>query len=245
MGLRLLVIDTMPNQRIDDLIRFYSLLADLAARVDGLRLLAQCTGRDGWPKRGIYFFQEPGEQRSDTGIGSRIVRVGTHALKAGSRTSIWNRLSQHRGVTKSGGGNHRGSIFRLIIGDALIRRESLDYPTWGNGSSAKSDIRDSELPLERLVSKKLGAMPFLWLHIDDEPGPTSARGYIERNAIALLSNFNKPPLDAPSPTWLGHCSRRTLVRESGLWNSNHVADDYDRAFLDEMESLIARVGTSR
>jgi hypothetical protein len=40
-------------------------------------------------------------------------------------------------------------------------------------------------------------MPFLWIAIDDEPGAKSLRGYVERNAIALLSNFEKEPLDAP------------------------------------------------
>ena len=29
------------------------------------------------------------------------------------------------------------------------------------------------------------------------------RGYIERNAIALLSNYGKPAIDPPSPGWLG------------------------------------------
>jgi hypothetical protein len=32
-------------------------------------------------------------------------------------------------------------------------------------------------------------MPFLWLAIDDEPSAHGLRGHIERNAIALLSNF--------------------------------------------------------
>jgi hypothetical protein len=52
----------------------------------------------------VYFFMEEGETRSDSGIGARIVRVGTHALKEGSGTKLWTRLSQHRGQEKSGGG---------------------------------------------------------------------------------------------------------------------------------------------
>jgi len=140
-----------------------------------------------WPARGVYFFQEPGEGRTDTGSGPRIVRVGTHALKAGSRTTLWNRLSQHRGSAKTGGGNHRGSIFRLIIGTALVDLDGHTCPTWGQGRSAPKDIREKEQPLEQLVSKTIGEMPFLWLEIADEPGPDSLRGYIERNTIALLS----------------------------------------------------------
>ena len=166
-------------------------------------MLSQCDGRMGWPKRGIYFFRELGEGRSDTGSGPRIVRVGTHALKTGSKTELWTRLRQHGGQRKSGGGNHRGSIFRLLVGTALIDRDNLQSSTWGKGSSAPREVRQVEQPLEQAVSKVIGAMPFLWLEIDDEPGPDSLRGYVERNAIALLSNYGKGPLDPPSGEWLG------------------------------------------
>lgn len=65
---------------------------------------------------------------------------------------------------------------------------------------------------------------------------------MERNAIALLSNRNKAALDPPSPEWLGrHCDGER-VRESGLWNSNHVDEAYDPAFLDEFEQLVDRAG---
>ena len=61
-----------------------------------------------WPKRGVHFFREPGEVRTDSGTGPRVVHVGTHALKAGSQTKLWDRLSQHRGAKRSGIGNHTG-----------------------------------------------------------------------------------------------------------------------------------------
>lgn len=81
-------------------------------------------------------------------------------------------------------------------------------------------------------------MPFLWLAINDEPGPDSLRGYIERNAIALLSNYGKEPLNPPSGNWLGRFCNRERVRTSGLWNQNHVDEQYDPAFLDTLERLI-------
>jgi hypothetical protein len=88
-------------------------------------------------------------------------------------------------------------------------------PTWDDRrSSAPADVRAGELALEREVSKTIGAMRCLWLCIDDEPGHQSERGYIERNAIALLSNYGKEPLDPASPTWLGHCCNRPRVRGS-------------------------------
>tara|TARA_R110000787_G_scaffold25321_1_gene71221 strand:+ start:152 stop:859 length:708 start_codon:yes stop_codon:yes gene_type:complete len=221
--------------------RFYELLSSLEQNLGGTRKLEGCTGRMDWPLRGIYFFQEPGEFRSDTGNELRIVRVGTHALKADSGTKLWTRLSQHKGGARTGGGNHRGSIFRLIVGASLIERDSHDFPTWNKGSSAPREVRQREQPLEQAVSEVIGEMPFLWLAINDEPGPASARGYVERNAIGLLSNFEKESLDPPSDNWLGHFCNRERVRTSGLWNSNHVNEEYDPAFLDKMERLIEQM----
>ncbi len=228
----------MSHERLDDLKRFYAVLDELGKNFGGARQLTECSGRMNWPQRGIYFFQEAGECGFDTGSDRRIVRVGTHALKTGSGTKLWTRLSQHRGPARSGGGNHRGSIFRLIVGTALIERDSYDYPSWGQGSSARREVREREQPLEQAVSVVIGDMPFLWLAAEDEPGPYSLRRYIERNAIALLSNFGKEPLDAPSRDWLGHFCNRKRVRISGLWNSNHVDEQYDPAFLDTLERLI-------
>jgi len=233
--------EAVGRKRIDDLERFYSILENPSEKTGETRLLSECTGKMDWPIRGVYFFQEPGETRTATGTGPRIVRVGTHALKAGSNTTLWNRLSQHRGPVKTGSGNHRGSIFRLIVGTALMNINGDTVPTWGQGSSAPREIRDKEQDLEKLVSRTIGKMPFLWLAITDDSGPKSLRGYIERNAIALLSNYNISPVDAPSPQWLGHHCNREKVRNSGIWNQNHVDEDYDPVFLDELERLMTEM----
>jgi len=234
----------MGSERLEHLLRFYSMLDRLEKNIGGARTLADCTGRGSWPKRGVYFFREPGESRTDTGEGSRVVRVGTHALKTESGTKLWTRLSQHKGQLSTGGGNHRGSIFRLIVGAALISRDGYEFPTWGDGNTSRSEVRDGELTLEREVSQVIGKMPFLWLSIEDEAGPESRRGFIERNSIALLSNYNKPRLDPPSAVWLGHHCNRERVRNSGLWNSIHVDEDYDPAFLDELDRLVSETVAS-
>ena len=117
------------NKRHDDLVTFYEILDKLEKNIGGTRKLADSSGRLIWPKRGVYFFREPAEDRADSGTGSRIVRVGTHALKSQSSAELWTRLSQHKGQTTTGGGNHRGSIFRLLVGAALIRRDGFDCPS--------------------------------------------------------------------------------------------------------------------
>ena len=225
--------------RIAHLTQFYTILERLSQGLGGARLLSQCTGRMDWPRRGVYFLLEPNEVRTDSGTGPRVVRVGTHALTSRARTTLWNRLSSHRGTATNGRGNHRGSIFRLLVGTALMRRQpSYGVDTWGQGSSADRKTRDAEGPLENLVSGIIGRMPFLWLRVDDEPGPGSQRAYIERNSIGLLSNLNRTPCDPPSPAWLGHQCDRPKVRQSGLWNQQHVQDSYEPVFLDAFSRLV-------
>lgn len=231
------------GKRLSDLVRFYSIVDRLEVKIGGARKLTDCSGRMAWPKRGVYFFRETGENRTDTGEGPRVVRVGTHALTPGSGTKLWTRLSQHKGQQASGGGNHRGSIFRLIVGASLIRRAGRGFSTWGDKKTATRDVRSGEIALEREVSLVIGAMPFVWLPLEDEAGKESRRGYIESNSIALLSNRNKVVLDPPSREWLGRHCDRDKVRGSGLWNSNHVDENYDPAFLDELDRLASETAT--
>src|SRR5579883_1673881 len=155
-----------------DLNRFYSLLNRLAEKFGGPRELGTMGAGEVRHRSGVYFFFEPGEFRSGSGLGPRVVRVGTHALKIGSRSTLWGRLAQHRGSTN--GGNHRGS-----------------------GQSAPPQIIEQERELEAQVSAVLAKMQVLWLPIDDDPAPQSLRGFVERNSIALLSSYRHPAIDPP------------------------------------------------
>lgn len=233
--------------RLADIKRFYDLLARLEDRLGGKRTLAEFRQFRDCPPRGVYFFFEPGENRRDSGNGPRVVRVGTHALTAGSKSTLRQRLGQHRG-SASGGGNHRTSIFRLLVGEALLARGDLgNCSSWGVKGEARlaadhlqmdrAALKVAELPIERQVTAYLGTLPFLWIDIADEPGPDSQRGFIERNAIALLSNHGRAPLDAASVDWLGRKSGRELVRASHLWNQRHVEETHDPAFLDVLDAL--------
>ena len=236
-----------PPNRIDDTIRFYEILARVEDRVGGCRILAECDGKLEWLQRGVYFFFEPGEQRNLSGGGDRVVRVGTHAIIDKSKATLWKRLYQHRGPLKSGGGNHRVSVFRKLIGIALAKREDYELPeSWGYRlpdairklKLTRLEVKDAQADLERCVSDYVRQMPFLWLNVDDVPSPDSNRKYIERNAIALLSHAKTVGADAPSKQWLGKYCNRRLVRESRLWNNEHVEEDYDAKFLDVMSELV-------
>jgi hypothetical protein len=119
-----------------------------------------------------------------------------------------------------------------------VRNPALACASWGLGSSAERSTREVERPLEAAVSSYLGKMTVLPLPLDDAPGRKSLRGYIERNAIALLGNFGRPATDRSSANWLGHCCPREKVRLSGLWNSDHVDEEYDPGFLSALDEIV-------
>src|SRR6056297_3640850 len=153
--------------RRDDLDRLYDLLDRLDDRVGGAKTLDDCTGYMDWPDRGLYVFFAADETRDGTDQ-PLVTRIGTHAVSAGSGTSLWNRLRTHRGAnsgTYGGGGNHRGSVFRKRVGEALLARDGIEaeYPEWGVGSSADKAVRLDEHDHEVHVSDYIRDLPFLWI----------------------------------------------------------------------------------
>ena len=82
-------------------------------------------------------------------------------------------------------------------------------------------------------------MQVLLLSIPDEPGPESARGFIERNAIGLLTGQEKP-----SRTWLGQSTNNPAIVRSFLWNVNHVDHKPDADFIERFERLVSEHAAS-
>jgi hypothetical protein len=237
------------NKRGADLMRFYRLLDELAALTGGTRRLATASADDIWPRRGVVWFYERGEERAQSGQGPRIVRVATHALKAGLTSSLWDRLAADRTPA------HRGSQFRGLIGLALCEKLGAAAPTtWGRGTTLEAAAREAKLdlaaaekqeaPIEAAVGMFVGQMPFVFLSVDDEAGPHSQRAFIEKNSIALLSNFARTSVDEASSAWLGRQCPREKVRQSGLWHTQHVDEAYDPSFLETMKSCIQEMRTT-
>lgn len=187
-------LQKLPRQcaRLSDLDRLYVLLERVQV-VTGIRTLKEFSAETVRARKGLYFFFEPDEFRMTKPFEQRIVRVGTHAVSAGSKSTLWNRLRTHRGGF-NGLGNHRGSIFRLHVGESLIRKAGLEavFPNWGVGQTSSELIRNSEQEVELEVSEVIGNMRVLWLEIPDEPSPDSDRSYLERNVIALLCGPSGP-----------------------------------------------------
>lgn len=167
--------------------------------------------------RGVYFFFEDGETCSDTETDLRVVRVGTHAVTARSKSQLWHRLYEH----KQDGGR---SVFRDHVNRALKQR---------SGESWTSDDHNHS----RCISAYIGNMPFLCIKVDGQ-GSHNQRKFIERNAIALLSNWRRDPIYRPSVDWLGHQAKREEISGSGLWNVQHTKGTYKHGFLKVLEDCI-------
>lgn len=224
--------------RVKHLDRFYKMLCTLRDGLGGMRTFKECNGSLEWPKRGVYFLFEANETRFFSSSIQRIIRVGTHAVSAGSKSSLWQRLRTHRG-TEGGGGRHRSSIFRLHVGAAMIAKSNgkLNVPTWGLGQTANRNICADERLLEHKVTSYIGNLKILWLSVNDASSSRSDRAYIERNSIALLTGKNGP-IDIPSENWLGNYSPKSLIKKSGLWNINYIEDLYDEQFLDIFDKYV-------
>ena len=214
--------------RLEDVKRFYEILGKLEHRVGGRKILAKCSRSLGLSYGGVYFFMEGGEERSESGEGLRVVR-------GGASSSLWNRLSAHK---------NGSSVFRRLIGSALIKKHRIDYAYdkwWSQKTSEKDPAKEKSI--KRCVSKTIGKMPFLWLKVDD----AYLQSYIEGNATTLLSNFWRKTIDAPSATWLGYHSTDKQgnliykVRESGLWSQDFVEMGYHPEFLDKLEELVEQM----
>lgn len=191
-------------------------------------------------KRGIYLFFDENELRTGSNE-PRIVRVGAHAVKkVGGKATLWERLKQHRGIIRTGGGYHRKSVFRLLVGEAIniLNDPEEKVATWGKTDMG---VREDEHRLEMRVSEYIRGLPFVFMRVDPESDGRehiyeNDRMYLEQNIIALLSNINRGDGgDKPSPNWLGNHSGREKVRTSGLWNNEYVDNEYNPIFIEVFE----------
>lgn len=217
----------------DDLETFYELMEELEQNTGERRRLGDCDPATDPIIGGVYFFFEKGERRSGSGEGDRVVRVG-------KCKNFRRRVSrQHKGPLDE---MVRGSVFRRWVHNALfLKHRETEFADWPDISQENIAgmlevlSLDRQQRLARATSKHMWPMELLFVPI----GRETSRRYIERNAIALLSEYDvDDPFDPPSRRWLGRHSRSDRVSNSGLWNSNHVADEYDPDFLNRLARYV-------
>lgn len=222
--------------RIRHLEKLYTMIDQ--ARQQGATFRLADLGDQKLPARGVYIFLDPAEQNF-MGDAPRIVRIGTHAVSKGSKSSLRNRLRNHLG-TSSGSGNHRGSIFRLHVGRAMLDAEGGGerLSSWGLGQAASAEIRTCEDEQERRVSEYLRRLEVFIVPIDDEPSKDSMRALVESQLIALCSD-GLQTIDKPSPEWLGQRSPMEPIVRSGLWNLRDVGRRYTPNGLGSVDYIVS------
>lgn len=215
----------------------YRLVGELGAR-HGLRSFGTCNGHQSWPAAGVYFFLEPDEPTEFESEAGRIVHIGTHAVKAGANTTIWDRLYQIKG-NADGAGNHRRAVLRHHVGHALLARDRATHRTWGVGTTVDHGTRERERELEVRVSEYLSRLVVTYVPVTDAAGPGSLRAFIKRNAISVLTT-DAGRWNLPSESWLGQLSPTAAIHASGLWNVKHVGQEVESGFDEVMRTLVAR-----
>jgi len=73
---------------INKIKQLYQNLIYLANETCGIRRLKDCSGKMYWPKKGVYFIMDYSECSIVSGSMPKVVRVGTHAVSKGSKSSL-------------------------------------------------------------------------------------------------------------------------------------------------------------
>jgi hypothetical protein len=213
--------------RLDDLKRFYELVAALGPPAPAAAFMS------GRPRDGIYLFFEAGETRTDSGDGPRVVRVEARGWslleRAGHRFGSGPKLATERSL-------------EAMVTDALHENGVPICVMWA------PTVRP--VPAQPKVTARrrhLMGMDVIRFDVRDGLRRGLRRAALASNIVGLLSNFDRPPLDAASKAWLGRCSARLGFRwakltfpRCGLWNEIGVKETYDPAFLDELADAVSR-----
>lgn len=185
------------------------------------------------PKNGIYFFYEKDEKWGHHGDRQRIVRIGTHR-----DGNFRNRISEHFLLDKRKMSfdlhdpkPSDRSIFRKNIGRALLNRRKdpyvkiweIDFMTRKNRErfaqlrNIKKE-RDVESRITTILRDKFS---FRFIELKKQAERMGKRG-LESSLIGTVSHC---PLCKPSESWLGYSSPKKQIRESGLWQVQHLKAD--------------------
>lgn len=164
-------------------------------------------------QNGLYFFYEDGERNGHNLCEHRIVRVGNHPRV---QSRLIGRLWDHYS------GRKNGSVFRRLLGGALIRRNNplspCLTPVPGKGHWELQDAKPCPdcQPVEQRVSEYLRRnCQFRCVEISNQ----QQRNQLEKLLIATIAQC---PKCTASKNWLGWSAYSEEVRKVGLWNRHHI-----------------------
>jgi len=182
------------------------------------------------PRNGIYIVFEEGEEGHG---GPRIVRIGTHT----GDNQLRSRLRQHF-VQE----NKDRSIFRKNIGRAMLARSQDDYlEVWDldlttraakdqHGHRVNTELQaEIETRVSEYIQGKF-SVALIEVATKDDRLRLEAR---------LISTVSRCQTCSPSDGWLGRCSPKAKIRESGLWQVNEL---YKAPFSEhELTALVRQL----
>jgi hypothetical protein len=183
---------------------------------------------------GLYVFYER-RQRSPHGDGARIVRIGNHPRSDGR---LVGRLREHY-LTRRNAKN--GSVFRLLLGGALIRRDDprspclLPGPGRGHWEAHMQPECDRCAPYEERVTDFLSTeCAFRCIRMPDR----AERNRFEALLVATVAACTRC---RPSESWVGCFAWSPTVRRTGLWNREFVGGaTLSGADLQRLAQLVAQ-----
>ena len=165
---------------------------------------------------GIYIMYEEGE--TFQGL-DRIVRVGTHDGDG----NLYKRLKEHY-VNE----NKDRSIFLKRVGSAILAKNKDPYldvwevdtttPENKNKVQAQLNPAHEQQITQQAVAHIRNKISFVVFEVKTK----EERLRLEKKIIATLSKAAKDGFIEPSQGWLGNFSPDPKVRQSGLWQSQHL-----------------------
>jgi len=198
------MVTSRKSESIDKIITTPQTLIETIYSLLGTLQVYDCSYKpSNLPDNGIYFFYEGGEQCEINGkVMERIVRVGTHNSDNRFRDRIRNHYK----------GNKNSSVFRTHVGSAIInekRLRNIDINEWMKHMTPTNN--DIERIIDDIFKEKF---KFRCIPVQSKKD----RLYLEERLIATLSHYNFTPSDR----WLGHFAERKEIRNTGLWNVQHI-----------------------
>jgi hypothetical protein len=182
------------------------------------------------PRNGVYIIFERGERFQNL---DRIVRVGTHT----GNDQLFSRLNQH--FIKE---NKNRSIFRKNIGRCILNKTGNTYlRLWELDTTSRADKEKHskllDMNFEKQVEKQISNyiqtnLSFCVFRVEER----EQRLFWETKIASTLAQSDELK---PSPNWLGKCSPKDKIRDSGLWQVNGLNSEcFSKQKFDELKTYM-------
>ncbi len=165
------------------------------------------------PANGLYIVFETGERAHNT---DRIVRVGTHT----GQNNLPKRLVEHLYTP-----NKDRSIFRKHVGRCLLATEhALFLEQWNLDKTTRKSREKTALAVDTVLLEKTEqkVTDYITKHFSLCVIPVENKRDRLTLEAALLCTIASCSECSPSKNWLGSHHQNPVIRNSGLWNIQHL-----------------------